>query len=174
MSLKYIMTQKDLNWQQRRWLKLLKDDELVIDYHPGEANVVVNAPRRKSLFALHTMNTQLIFSDDGSILAELRVKPMFLQEICKAQKGDKELQAKKTQCETDIESDFRIGSDGCLMFRDKICVPKDDELIWKIFHEAHSSCMSIHLGSVEMYNDLKKIYWWLGMKRDVQSVSLSA
>ncbi|KAA3481075.1 Transposon Ty3-I Gag-Pol polyprotein [Gossypium australe] len=30
-SLKYIMTQKDLNLRQRRWLELLKDYELVID-----------------------------------------------------------------------------------------------------------------------------------------------
>ncbi|XP_052478451.1 uncharacterized protein LOC105775484 [Gossypium raimondii] len=33
-SLKYLMTQKDLNLRQRRWLKLIKDYDLVIDYHP--------------------------------------------------------------------------------------------------------------------------------------------
>ncbi|KAK5842363.1 hypothetical protein PVK06_004708 [Gossypium arboreum] len=113
------------------------------------------------------MNTQLLVTDDGSILAELRAKLLFLQEICEAQKGDKELQAKITQCATGIESDFRIGSDGCLMFRDRICVPKGDEIIQKILHEAHNSCMSIHPGSVKMYNDLKKLYWWSGMKRDI-------
>ncbi|KAG8491593.1 hypothetical protein CXB51_014776 [Gossypium anomalum] len=32
-SLKYLMTQRDLNLRQRRWLELLKDYELVIDYH---------------------------------------------------------------------------------------------------------------------------------------------
>ncbi|KAA3461482.1 reverse transcriptase [Gossypium australe] len=105
------------------------------------------------------MNTQLSVTDGGLILAKLRAKPMFLQEICEAQKGDKELQAKITQCEAGIESDFQIGSDGCLMFQDRICVPKDDELIQKILHEAHSSCMSIHPGSVKMYKDLKKMYW---------------
>ncbi|KAG8486223.1 hypothetical protein CXB51_019614 [Gossypium anomalum] len=41
-SLKYLMSQKDLNLRQRRWLELLKDYELVIDYHPGKANVVVD------------------------------------------------------------------------------------------------------------------------------------
>ena len=34
--LKYLMNQKDLNLQQRRWLELIKDYELVIDYHPGK------------------------------------------------------------------------------------------------------------------------------------------
>ena len=53
------------------------------------------------------------------------------------------------------------------MFRDRICVPKNDELIQKILHEAHSGCLSVHPGSTKMYNDLKKLYWWPGMKRDI-------
>ncbi|KAA3480843.1 Retrotransposable element Tf2 [Gossypium australe] len=57
-SLKYLMTQKELNLRQRRWLELLKDYELVIDYHPGKANVVVDALSRKSLCALQAMSTQ--------------------------------------------------------------------------------------------------------------------
>lgn len=42
-SLKYLMSQKDLNLRQCRLLELLKDYELVIDYHLGKANVVVDA-----------------------------------------------------------------------------------------------------------------------------------
>ncbi|KAA3473616.1 DNA/RNA polymerases superfamily protein [Gossypium australe] len=48
-SLKYLMTQKELNLRQRRWLELLKDYELVIDYHLGKANVVADALSRKSI-----------------------------------------------------------------------------------------------------------------------------
>ncbi|KAA3466361.1 DNA/RNA polymerases superfamily protein [Gossypium australe] len=77
-SLKYLMTQKELNLRQRRWLELIKDYELVIEYHPGKANVVVDALSRKFLFTLRAMNTQLSKADDGSILAELRAKPIFL------------------------------------------------------------------------------------------------
>ena len=42
-SLKYIFTQADLNMRQRRWLELIKDYDLDIQYHPGKANVVPDA-----------------------------------------------------------------------------------------------------------------------------------
>ncbi|KAG8474782.1 hypothetical protein CXB51_031699 [Gossypium anomalum] len=166
-SLKYFMDQKDLNLRQRRWLELLKDYELIIDYHPGKANIVADALSRKSLFALRAMGANLTMSDDGLLLAELRVKPLFLQQIREAQKNDSELRTKRAQCELDCDSDFRIGPEDCLMFRDRVCVPKDTELIQKILHEAHSGCLQVHPGSTKMYNDLKKIYWWNGMKRDI-------
>jgi hypothetical protein len=46
-SLKYLFTQPDLNMRQRRWLELIKDYELEVHYHPGKANVVVDALSRK-------------------------------------------------------------------------------------------------------------------------------
>jgi hypothetical protein len=42
-SLKYIFTRPYLNLRQRRWLELIKNYDLGINYHPGKANVVVNA-----------------------------------------------------------------------------------------------------------------------------------
>ena len=42
-SLKYILTQKELNMRQRRWLELIKDYDLEILYHPRKANVMDDA-----------------------------------------------------------------------------------------------------------------------------------
>jgi hypothetical protein len=47
-SLKYIFIQKELNLRQRRWLELIKDYDLDIQYHPGKANVVADALSHKS------------------------------------------------------------------------------------------------------------------------------
>nr|GEZ74654.1 putative reverse transcriptase domain-containing protein [Tanacetum cinerariifolium] len=46
-SLQHILDQKDLNMRQRRWLELLSDYDCDIRYHPGKANVVVDALSRK-------------------------------------------------------------------------------------------------------------------------------
>jgi hypothetical protein len=42
-SLKYIFTQKELNMRKRRWLELIKDYDMNLQYHPGKANVVADA-----------------------------------------------------------------------------------------------------------------------------------
>ena len=47
-SLKYIFTQRDLDMRQRRWMEFLEDYDLTLHYHPGKANVVVDALSRKS------------------------------------------------------------------------------------------------------------------------------
>jgi hypothetical protein len=46
-SLKYIFTQSYLNMRQQRWLELIKDYELKVHYHPGKANIIVDALSRR-------------------------------------------------------------------------------------------------------------------------------
>ncbi|KAA3470817.1 DNA/RNA polymerases superfamily protein [Gossypium australe] len=76
------------------WIEFLKDYDLVIDYHPSKANFITNALSWKSFFALRSMNAQLRLEHNGSILAKLRPKPLFLQEICELQFDDLNLLAK--------------------------------------------------------------------------------
>ena len=51
-SLKYIFTQWDLNMRQHRWMEFLEDYDFTLHYHPGKANMVVDALSRKSQGAL--------------------------------------------------------------------------------------------------------------------------
>jgi hypothetical protein len=46
--LKYIFTQPDMNMRQQRWVMLLEDYNLEVQYHPGKENIVANALSRKT------------------------------------------------------------------------------------------------------------------------------
>ena len=90
-SMKYLLTQKDLNLRQRRWLELLKDYDCIIDYHPGKANVVADALSRKMISALILKDYDWRLAPDGTLLAQLRVIPDLKQMIVDAQKHDAKL-----------------------------------------------------------------------------------
>ena len=75
-SLKYLLTQKDLNLRQRRWLELFKDYDCIIDYHPRKANVVADALSRYMIYALSLKDYDWRFHYEGALLAQLRVIQM--------------------------------------------------------------------------------------------------
>ena len=62
---------------------------------------------------------------------------------------------------------FRQDSKGILWFGDRLVVPKDPELRKKILDEAHLSKFSMHPDSNKMYQDLRSLYWWTRMKREI-------
>ena len=51
-SLKYVFTQKELNMRHRRWLELMADFDLDLQYHPGKVNVVLDALSRKPSYMI--------------------------------------------------------------------------------------------------------------------------
>ena len=68
-SLKYLLTQKELNLRQRRWLELFKDYDCIIDYHPGKANVVADTLSKKTIYVFSLKHCAWRFTYDGTLLA---------------------------------------------------------------------------------------------------------
>lgn len=62
------------------------------------------------------------------------------------------------------ESDFKVDKHGMLRFRGRVCVPDNYEPKKMILKESHRSSISIHPGATKMFQDLKKMFWWPGMK----------
>ena len=65
-----------------------------------------------------------------------------------------------------VEVSSQVGY-GVLLYKGRLCVPDVGELRQHILAEAHNSRYSIHLGATKMYRDLREVYWWNGMKRDI-------
>ncbi|KAI3770666.1 hypothetical protein L6452_01807 [Arctium lappa] len=155
-SLQHIFDQKMLNMRQRRWVELLNDYDCEIKYHPGKANVVANALSRKE-----------------------RVKPtraralgILVQSSLKTQVREAQEKALKEEnlcCEAlhNLEKEFELQSDGVRYFKNKVWVPKVDDMRSTLLEEAHRSRYSVHPGADKMYKGLKEYYWWRGMKKDI-------
>ncbi|GKF61543.1 putative reverse transcriptase domain-containing protein, partial [Tanacetum coccineum] len=66
-----------------------------------------------------------------------------------------------------LEKHFEWRDDGGIYFFDRIWIPSVVGVRKLIMDEAHTSRYSIHPGADKMYYDLRDLYWWPGMKRDV-------
>ena len=61
---------------------------------------------------------------------------------------------------------FTPDKEGVWRFQKRVCVPKESDLRKMILEEAHRSEFTIHHDINKMYQDLKKMFWWPGMKVD--------
>ena len=84
-------------------------------------------------------------------MAELIAKPDLLNRVLEAQKKDEKIDAIVNQNRVGKETEFTAKQDGFLYYRDRVCVPNDDELKKSILKEAHNGSFTMHPGSTKMY-----------------------
>ncbi|XP_071900995.1 uncharacterized protein [Coffea arabica] len=168
---------KELNMRQCRWMEFLEDYDYTIHYHPGKANVVADALSRKAqISGLMVKEWELLrvvgewnpkLEHNKITFGNIRVTSVFLERIKEAQIKDSMVQKWVEKVKKGEISDFNLSSEGILRFRNRIVVPDDETLRREILEEAHRSKYTIHPGSNKMYRDLRQLYWWDKMKREI-------
>ncbi|GKB30202.1 putative reverse transcriptase domain-containing protein, partial [Tanacetum coccineum] len=155
-SLQYIFDQKELNMRQRRWIEFFSDYECEIRYHPGKANVVADALSMKERVKPRHVRAMAMTIQSG-------IRGMVLAAQGEVFKQENVL-AKRLH---GLNQQMKRSEDGSLYFLDRIWVSLVGGVRTIIMDEAHKTRYSVHPGADKMYHDLRDMYWWSGMKRDI-------
>ena len=99
---------------------------------------MVDALSRKTMQTLQTLNAQLSLTDDGTVVTELIVRPSLLNRVLEAQKKDEKIAVIVSHIGNGKEIEFTVNEDGVLYYKDRVCVPDDNDLRKAILEEAHS------------------------------------
>ncbi|GKA14378.1 putative reverse transcriptase domain-containing protein [Tanacetum coccineum] len=158
VSLQHILDQKELNMRQRRWLELLSDYDCQIRYHPGKANVVADALSRKEKIKPLQVRALVL-----TISLNLPV------QILDAQVEARKEENYGTEDLCGMIKKLEPRADGTLGLNGRSLIPCQGNLRELIMNESHKLKYPIHPGSDEMYQDLKKLYWWPNMKAEIST-----
>ncbi|GJR19085.1 putative reverse transcriptase domain-containing protein [Tanacetum coccineum] len=166
--LQHILDQKEFNMRQRRWLELLSDYDCDIRYHPGKANIVAEALSYKEWIELlrvqaivMTISLDLSKQILGAQIEALKPKNLENEDVGGMIRKDIPKE-KLEPC-----------ADGTLCLNSMSWLPCYGDLRSVIMHESHKSTYSIHLGFENMYQDMKKLYWWPHIKADIATYIIS-
>ncbi|GJZ41057.1 putative reverse transcriptase domain-containing protein [Tanacetum coccineum] len=135
--------------RQIRWIELFSDYDYEIRYHPGKANVVVDALSRKERVKPKRVRAM-------SITIQSSIKERLLDAQNEAIK-EESAPAKMLRS---LDQQMEKKGDGGLYFMDRIWVPLIGNVRTMITDEAHTMRYSIHPGADKMYYDLRDMYWW--------------
>jgi len=101
------------------------------------------------------------------LLVYVQAKSSLVERIKTTQYEDEQLCKYRDEVTTGKSERMMVDGAGMLRLGNRLCVPNIGGLRRVILEEAHNSRYTMHPGSTKMYHDLKQLYWWEGMKKDI-------
>ncbi|XP_071906031.1 uncharacterized protein [Coffea arabica] len=137
--------------------------------HKKKANVVADALSRKAQLASSIVGEWRLLEDvcewnphlepQKVIFGNIDVKSTLLDWIKEGPMKELTVQKSVKRVKKGELSNFNLGPDRILRFRNRVVVLRDEELKREILEESHYSRYTVHPGSGKMYQDIKSLYW---------------
>ena len=167
--------------RQRRWMEFLEDYGFTLHYHPGKENVVADALSRKSRGALASIASrewrmletmgqfELQYREQAQgTLGSLVATPSLLSRVIESRGQDVEIVSIRDRVQFGTgDKGWTIHVNGSVRYKGRVVVPQLTNLRYEILREFHCSRFAMHPGGMKMYQDLRRQYYWSGMKRHV-------
>jgi hypothetical protein len=156
-GLKYLFDQSTLNARKIRWLEFLCEYDFDIKHIKGKENKVVDALSRK-VHELHATTISMYRTE---------MKDRIL-EVASTDLQYKSLVAKLQQRERpQTKESYTLGTDGLLLYKNRVYVPNARELKMAILKEMHNVAYARHPGYHKTMAAVKGHYFWLGLKKGI-------
>ena len=102
------------------------------------------------------------------MLGSLIATPSLLSTVIESQGQDAEIVSIRDRLQSGMgDKGWTVHSDGSLWYRGQVVVPHSTDMREEILKEFHCSRFAVHPGGIKMYQDLRRQYYWSGMKRHV-------
>ena len=150
--------------RQWRWLELIKNYDILIQYHLDKANIVADAlswkstanldylfMSQRSLFIkLKIEKFEVVVPGTNMVLATIIAQPTLIEVVKQRQPEDPYLWKVYEEMGVNPKPGFTLQNEA-LEFQGRLCVLDIPEIKRQVLEEAHSTKFTMHPGGTKMY-----------------------
>lgn len=152
-SLKFITGQKVSEGIQHKLLLKLLEFNCKIEYKRGKENKAADALSRR----------------DSTLMATTVIQPTWVEAVEKSYQSDAHCQTllQKLLLSANSEKNYTLTA-GILRYKGRIYIGSDNELKQQLIESLHASAIGGHSRMVANYHRIKRLFFWPGLKKDVE------